>query len=366
MSGHVTLKTVRMKHARDGTEPSQTLPVALKRVLMNKKESLLNSVSIFRKQHLGIGFVVVSAVCFAMKGILAKLAYREGVDPDTLLTLRMIAALPFYCAGLFWFAKNTPGEKPAVWSRDFLWIILLGLLGFDISSVLDFDGLALISAGEERLVLFLYPTFVIFLAWVFLKRRAGVREILASALAYAGIVIVTHGSTGSSHGGLTGILLVLGSGIFYAVYLLGVEDLVKRVNPLWLTSVVMITATLAILIQSIAVGSLHIGEINGKVLEIGVLMGIFSTALPTFLMSQGIAYIGASRAAILSFLGPVATLFLAMIFLGESVSAQEAMGSIMVFAGVILVSLKKRPSPNQEPGQGENSLAEEPAENALS
>ena len=334
---------------------------------MAQTESTPNSLPILRKQHLGIVFVVISAICFAMKGILAKLAYREGVGPDTLLTLRMFSALPVYLFGIFWFARKTPEKKPAIWSRDFFWIVLLGLLGFDISSVLDFDGLALISAGEERLILFLYPTFVIFLAWAFLKRRAGSREISASGLAYGGIVVVTHGTTGVAHGSLTGILLVLGSGFFYALYLLGVEDLVKRVNPLWLTSVVMITATLAIMIQSVAIGSLHLDKINGKVLELGILMGIFSTAVPTFLMSLGIAYIGASRAAILSFLGPVATLFLAMIFLGERVSAQEALGSVMVFAGVILISLKKRPSPDQETDSNDgrdNRLPEKSIENA--
>ncbi len=336
--------------------------MATKGIRMAEKEVISSSASILKKQHIGIVFVIISAICFAMKGILAKLAYREGVGPDTLLTLRMISALPVYLFGIFWFARKTPGEKPALWSRDFLWILLLGLLGFDISSVLDFDGLALISAGEERLVLFLYPTFVIFLAWIFTRRKIGSREIYASGLAYGGIVIVTHQTSGPSHGSMTGILLVLGSGLFYAIYLLGVEDLVKRVNPLWLTSVVMITATLAIMIQSMAIGSLHVDKINGKVLELGILMGIFSTAVPTFLMSQGIAYIGASRAAILSFLGPVATLFLAMMFLGEKVSVLEALGSVMVFAGVILISLKKRPSSQEKmdfPDGPEKGLAEE-------
>jgi drug/metabolite transporter (DMT)-like permease len=315
---------------------------------MPKQEPPQISMALFTKLHLGISFVLISAVCFAMKGILAKLAYREGVGPDTLLTLRMLSALPFYVFGLFWFARESPEKRAAIWSRDFLWILLLGLLGFDVSSVLEFDGLALISAGEERLVLFLYPTFVIFLAWVFLKRKAGIRSIFASALAYGGIVIATHQTTGSSQGTLTGILLVLGSGIFYAIYLLGVENLVKRVHPLWLTSVVMITATLAIMIQSIAIGSLHPEKINGKVLQLGLLMGIFSTALPTFLMSQGIAYIGASRAAILSFFGPVATLFLAMIFLGERISGEEAFGAIMVFSGIIMISIRKEPSTSKE------------------
>jgi len=274
-----------------------------------------------------------------MKGILAKLAYREGVGPDTLLTLRMLSALPVYLLGVLWFGRKIPSSKPSFLSRDFMWIVLLGLLGFDASSVLDFEGLSLISAGEERLVLFLYPTFVVFLSWVFFRRRIGIREIFATALAYGGIVIVTHGSmSGMGHSGLRGVLFVLGSGLFYAAYLVGVEDLVKRVNPLWLTSVAMITATLAIFIQSLFLGSLQLGRINGKVLWIGVLMGFFSTAVPTFLMSLGVAFIGASRAAILSFIGPVATLFLAMGFLGEKMSIQEGTGAVLVLVGVMLVA----------------------------
>ncbi len=261
-----------------------------------------------------------------MKGILAKLAYRDGVDPSTLLVLRMLAALPVYLMALLWFGRINPGSRPAVLSRDFLWILLLGFLGFDISSVLDFYGLALITASEERLILFLYPTFVVFLSWVFFRRRIGGREILASALAYGGIGIVTKGGVGSGHSDPEGVLLVLGSGFFYAIYLVGVENLVKRINPLWLTSVVMITATVAILVQSILAGSLHFERVDRHVLFISVLMGLLSTAIPTFLMSVGISFIGASRAAILSFIGPVATLFVAFVFLGERLSLEEGFG----------------------------------------
>ncbi|EQD33666.1 membrane protein containing DUF6, transmembrane [mine drainage metagenome] len=120
------------------------------------------------------------------------------------------------------------------------------------------------------------------------------------------------------------------------------------------------------MIQSIAIGSLHPEKINGKVLQLGLLMGIFSTALPTFLMSQGIAYIGASRAAILSFFGPVATLFLAMIFLGERISGEEAFGAIMVFSGIIMISIRKEPSTSKEvepKGKNEPVLMERTPQN---
>ena len=291
---------------------------------------------------IGVIFVILSAICFAMKGILAKLAYQDGVDPATLLTLRMFAALPFYLYGIFWFGRKDQSSRPPFLSRDFLWIVLLGLLGFDISSVLDFEGLSLISASEERLVLFLYPTFVVFLSWFLFRRRIGGREILSSALAYGGIMIVTWGGGKPGHSSFEGVVLVLLSGFFYSVYLVGVEGLVKRINPLWLTSVVMITATVAIAIQSILAGSLHLEGISNRVFLLSVVMGILSTAIPTFLMSMGIAIIGASRAALLSFLGPVATLFLAMVFLGEKLALREGIGAVLVLAGVMFVAMPGR------------------------
>lgn len=285
----------------------------------------------------GVIFVSLSAVGFAAKGIFAKLAYREGVDPSTLLTLRMLSVLPIYVFGLFWFGRNSPLSRPPVASRDFMTIALMGLLGFDISAVLDFEGLARVPAGTERLILFLYPTFVVFLSSIVHRKPIGRRELVASGLAYAGIALVTEGSGSSDPVGFTGVGLVLGSALFYAFYLVGMEGLLRRVDPLWLTSVVMVLSTAAIFIQSALSGSLHPQEVNSRALVQILLMGIFSTAIPTFLVSLGISMIGASRAAVISFFGPVATLLMAMVFLGEKLSFLQGTGTVVVLCGVALV-----------------------------
>ncbi len=287
----------------------------------------------------GALLVILSAIGFAAKGILAKMAYGEGVDPATVLTLRMLSVFPLYLFGVFWFGRGTRFSRPPLASRDFLKILLLGLLGFDVSAVMDFEGLAKISAGMERLVLFLYPTFVVFLSALFLRKKLGTGEIFASLLAYAGIAIVTKGNHVTHPTEGSGILLVFGSALFYAVYLVGLEGLLKRVDPLWLTSVVMIVSTAAISLQSLFTGTLHFGNVDSRALSAILLMGIFSTALPTFFMTLGISMIGASRAAVLSFLGPVATLLMATIFLGERLSVEEVAGAILVLCGVASLSL---------------------------
>lgn len=286
--------------------------------------------------------VTVSAVGFAAKGILAKIAYQEGVDPSTVLTLRMLFVLPVYLFGIHWFGRKNPDSRPRLSSRDFRTIVLMGLLGFDISAVLDFEGLARISAGMERLILFLYPTFVVFLSAWFHRKPIGGREIVASGLAYAGIALVTAGSRTTGEVSLAGIALVLGSALFYALYLVGMDGLLRRTDPLWLTSVVMSIATGAIFLQALVAGSLHFGQVDSRAFFAILLMGLFSTVLPTFFMSVGISLIGASQAAVTSFLGPVATLFMAMVFLGERITLLEGIGTLVVLCGVALVTLWKK------------------------
>ncbi|MCL4485364.1 MAG: DMT family transporter [Nitrospirae bacterium] len=287
---------------------------------------------------LGIILVLLSATGFAAKGILAKMAYGEGLNPSTVLSMRMLSVLPVYLSGLVWFGRRGPGLRPDLRHPDFWKVVLLGLLGFDLSAVLDFDGLLRIGAGLERLVLFLYPTFVIFLSALMKRRGIGLREILSSLLAYGGLLVITGGHVASDAGERAGVLLVLGSGIFYAVYLVGVERVVRRVDPLYLTSLVMVVATSAIVFQAIFSGTFHPGQANGRALFLIGIMGIFSTALPTFFMTAGISLIGASRAALLSFFGPVVTLVMAAIFLGERMDVREGAGAFLIILGVGMVA----------------------------
>lgn len=288
--------------------------------------------------------VILSAVGFAMKGVLAKLAYREGANGDTLLALRMVAALPFYLYALWHFRNVSAVSGGKLQKKDLLRTLLLGLLGFDLSAVLDFDGLERISASLERLVLFLYPTFVLFISWFVTGRRIGLRESGACLLAYGGVFLVSEGSGSTARSSITGILLVLGSALFYAVYLVGAEEVLKKVHPLWMTSVVMVTATTGILLQGALAGTIHLVKVNARVLAISGIMGLVSTAIPTFLMSLGVAAIGASRAAILSLVGPVATMILAWGVLGERLEGGGWAGAGLVVGGVMLLSGKEKKS----------------------
>ena len=83
----------------------------------------------------GVFYVFIGAICFATKGIFAKLAFRYNVGGLQILTLRMLFSLPFYVFILAreYRKKQSPIAKP-IWTN----IILLGLIGYYLAALFDF------------------------------------------------------------------------------------------------------------------------------------------------------------------------------------------------------------------------------------
>jgi len=191
-------------------------------------------------------------VLFAGKAVIIKIAYRYGVDPATLIGLRMAYAAPLFALVAWWVdAPGGPGQRaralraraPAsapesVWRRGDGWRITgLGLAGYYLASYLDFLGLQYVSVGLERVILYLNPTFVLLISLFWFKRRISGRQWLALAVSYAGVVLVfVHDVRTSGDGIVVGGLLVLASGLLYAVYLSAAGEMVSRLGSMRLTA----------------------------------------------------------------------------------------------------------------------------------
>ena len=148
-----------------------------------------------RDTLVGVIFALFASIGFSAKSIFIKLAYLDHVDAITLLALRMAFALPFFIAVAFWLrGRNAPPLK----KQDWLSILVLGFIGYYLSSFLDFLGLLYISAGLERLILFIYPTLTVILSAFIYQRAIGRKVIFAMALSYAGIVLVFFHDVGMS------------------------------------------------------------------------------------------------------------------------------------------------------------------------
>ncbi len=290
----------------------------------------------------GAILVGVGAVAFSGKAIIIKLAYRHGVDAMTLLALRMIFSAPLFAALAAWGRREGRGEPLS--AADLRATMLLGLVGYYLASYFDFLGLQHITAALERLVLFLNPTFVLLLSAALFGRAITRRDVAAVALSYLGIVLVFGNDLATQRGNVVlGTFWVLLSALFYAGYLLGSGRVVGRVGSLRFAGYAGLAACAAVVAHFLLTP--HPGRILAQPLPVYglcLLMAAVSTVLPIALTSEGIRRIGSSHAAIVGSVGPVATIFLGAIFLGEPVTAVQLAGAALVTAGVLAISLRGR------------------------
>jgi len=297
-----------------------------------------------RQAIFGYLFVLLGAFGFSAKAVLVKLAYSysQQLDVITLMVLRMAISLPFFLAVALWSANDSAKTDDAqrLNRLDWLMIFGLGLLGYYIASFLDFAGLQYISAGLERLIIFLYPTFVVLFTAAGQRRAINRHQALALVLSYAGMMLVfaDNSEEAASSGLLLGSALVLASAIAFAFFLMGSGMMVKRIGSTRFTAYSMTVACLATGLHFVLQHGVQLLSLPANVYWLALIMALFSTVLPAFFMNAGIRRIGAGPASIISSIGPVGTLALAFLFLDETLTLAQLGGTALVLIGVYVVS----------------------------
>jgi drug/metabolite transporter (DMT)-like permease len=303
--------------------------------------STAQNIHVSRQQVAGIVFALVAAIGFSAKAIMVKLAYHDTVDPITLLALRMAFALPFFLVVAA--RENRNKHSQPLTARDKLAVIGLGFIGYYLASYLDFLGLQYISAGLERLILFLYPTMVVLISALVFGDRIGRTARFALLISYAGIALVfLHDMKATELDALTGSVLVFGSALAYAVYLVGAGHTIARIGASRFTAYVMTVACAACLVQFAVTHPVAALKLPARVYALSIGMAVFSTVLPAFLLAAAMRRIGSMHTSMIGSIGPVSTILLAYVFLGERMSPEQIAGSVLVMAGVLMISLKKR------------------------
>lgn len=265
----------------------------------------------------------------------------------------MLFALPFYIGMLLYawrsYRRNEKlnGQfEPVVFMKLIPQCILIGLLGYYISSFLDFSGLQYISAGLERIILFTYPTFTLLFAALLFRTKVRPYQVLALLVSYAGVALAYVGDVGAAHSAtvLKGSMLVLGCAVTYSLYVLLSGRLIPKLGVGFFTSIGMIGATAAIFVHFLLSGE-RVQQLMHLPLNIYMylfFMAIFATVVPTLFLSMGLNRIGSSNVAIISSVGPMATILQAWWLLGEQFGILQAAGTVLVIAGVLIIGGKLR------------------------
>ncbi|HSU22427.1 DMT family transporter [Comamonadaceae bacterium OTU4NAUVB1] len=283
----------------------------------------------------GLALAALGAIAFSGKAIIVKLAYRHGVDAVTLIMLRMLFALPLFLGMAWWAGRG----RAALTRRDWVGVAGLGFSGYYLSSFLDFAGLAYITASLERLILYLNPTLVLLLGWVIYRRRITAWQAAGMAISYAGALLVFgHEVTlGQTRAAAWGTLLVFLSAVSYALYLIASGEFVKRLGSLRLVGLATSVACVLCIVQFLLlrpVGSVL--ALAPPVIWLSLLNATVCTALPVLAVMMAIERIGPAMAAQTGMVGPVSTILMGVVILGEPFTAWTATGTLLVIAGIFV------------------------------
>jgi len=287
----------------------------------------------------GILLATAGAIAFSGKAIIVKLAYRYGVDAVTLIMYRMLFALPIFALMGWWASRG----KPALIGKDWLGIVGLGITGYYLASFLDFAGLSYISASLERLILYLCPTLVLVLGLLLYQRQIRRPQMLGMLISYAGVFLV-FGQEIKLEGAdvALGALLVFLSTVSYAVYLNFSGELVQRLGSLRLAGLATTVACLLCIAQFVLLRPWSAALVAPEVIWLSVLNATLCTAVPVLMVMMAIERIGASLASQAGMVGPMSTILMSVVILGEPFTVWVAAGTALVIAGIFVFSRSGR------------------------
>lgn len=289
---------------------------------------------------IGVIMLIVANVGFSFKAITIKLLYRYQIDTVSVIGLRMLFSLPIFVGVLLWLRAQK--NQPVLSYADILKISGLGILSYYVSSMLDFSGLQFISAGIERLVLFTYPTLVVIISALFLQKKIKRYQVFALLITYIGVIIVfvAERGLGMQNNFLLGASLVFGCAITYSVFIVGTGEMVQRIGSICFSAIAMIGATIPALIHNYFSNGMNLFQFPTDVYKLTVSLVFISTVIPIFLIVEGIRRVGSTTSSFIGFIGPVSTIYLANIFLGEHVTFLQIVGTAIVIYGIFSVTRK--------------------------
>ncbi len=309
------------------------------------------------RDAVGIILVIVSACGFGSGALFAKSVYGAGVDWMTLLTWRFFIAA---CASWLWllaFPRHRAGLR-RLSRRQVLVLVALGIF-YVGNSATYFAALdTQVPASLAALIVYIYPALVAVLSLRFGRRLQGRRAWVALAIACVGVALAVGGIQAGAVPPLLGLELAVASPFIYAVWIilaarlggerpdrgagLPPQDSETTTDPETTepapTAALLTTATWAVFwLALLATGRSTDPTTIPAAAWPGIIgIGLVSTALAIQSFYAGSRRIGAANASLLSTVEPVYTITLATILFGESLTAVQLLGGLMVIGGVLL------------------------------
>ena len=278
----------------------------------------------------GYLLAIVAAATYGMNPLFALPLYQSGMNPDSVLFFRYLFAIPLVAAMIKGRGRNFTLRR-----EEGLPLLVLGIL-VAVSSLTLFQSYNYMDAGIASTILFVYPIMVaLIMAAVYKERITGQTAFcILAALAGIGLLYQSDGETTLS---LTGTMLVLGSALSYALYIVGVNrPALKECATLKVTFYVLLFG-----LSLFATRLLWQVELTlpGRWYLWGNLMAlaVFPTAISFLCTTSAIQRIGSTPTAILGALEPLTAILFGITMFGERLNLQECLGIVLILVAVTVV-----------------------------
>ena len=275
----------------------------------------------------GVALVALSAAAFGAMGIFAKIAYRDGADPLTLLGVR------FAIAGLCMLAILRVRGERLPRGRTLAVLVVLGGVGYVGQAMAYFTALTMASAALVALLLYVYPAIVTVASALLLGDRITPVKGAALVVALTGTAL-TIGDVG--RGRPLGIVLGLAAAVAYATYILVSSRVVPRAGAIPSATVVMLAAAAVLGVVTALAGPAYPRSAAGW----GAIaaLALLSTVVAIVAFFAGLERIGPAEASTISTVEPVVTVALAVLVLLEPLSTVQLIGGTLIVVAVIVLA----------------------------
>ncbi len=283
-----------------------------------------------RSQAVGAALVAVASVAFGTLGVLNRQLHEAGIPVPQMLAVRFAVG-----AVVLWALVFARREKPALPPPRLALYGVMAVL-YVAESWFYFESSQRIPVALTVLLLYAYPALVTIGAWALWRQHPGARGLAALALASLGILLAVGRAPSALDG--AGVAFGLGTAVVYGGYVLMASRVQQGVSALVGSAWLMSFAALIFVAAAAVHGPL---ALDGAARAWPSLLGLvaFGT-VPIPLLLVGVTRIGATRAAIISTVEPVAGAACGALFLGEVLSGLQLVGGALVVAAVLATASK--------------------------
>jgi len=282
----------------------------------------------------GLALVTLAASCWATLGVLARLAFAHGVEPQSVILWRTILAGAIGAAALGFSGQLRWPE----FRRATHYAVPIGL-AVAVNYSTYFQAVAELGATVSIAVFYVYPALAVVVAWVLLKERFSLAKLLATGLAVVGCAAVSGVGGQEATVSTVGVVWALVSAGSYVVYLFAAKRAVRVMNPLVFLVGTLVAAVPWLLLAARLAGETLAPPPQGLAWIFIALLALVPTLLGYWLFARALRLLDASTAAIASSVEPVLAVLLALVVLGESATGLQFAGMVAVFAATLLLRI---------------------------